>query len=254
MEEFISVPFKKWIREQIKTNVVPILHKQGFKKGKATSYVRECNGIIQMVIFRFREDEVCLEAEIFPVYFPSEYGCLSVIVDEYFPVSRNAIMAQSIYTEDDFGQSSWFWGTRPRTAHEWKEVENVIKRTVLPRFDAVQSLDELMKSPMRIKCDEQPNDIWKGIFLYIDAIYDCLTGDFDTGMQELRAAQDCKQAYLGHLASLGKEYGKYKDDFYPIYTVIDDFCNTVKGENYNKETFLAVYERVCDEARKWFKV
>lgn len=115
MEEFISVPFKKWIREQIKVNVAPTLYKQGFKKGKATSFVRECNGIIQVVIFRFREDEVCLDADIYPVYFPSECAGMSVIADERFPVSGNRIIAQSIYTEDDSGRSSWFWGTRPST-------------------------------------------------------------------------------------------------------------------------------------------
>ena len=93
-------------------------------------------------------------------------------------------------------------------------MENVINGIVLPQFGAVQSLDELMKSPTRIRYNEQPNKIWKGLFLYVDAVYDCLTRDFDTGMQELKTAQACKRSYLGHLASLGKEYGKSKDSFY----------------------------------------
>lgn len=50
------------------TNVAPFLFKQGFKAGRAASYVRVCNGVIQMVSFEFRADEVCLEADIFPVF------------------------------------------------------------------------------------------------------------------------------------------------------------------------------------------
>lgn len=254
MEAFKSMPFKEWIRDQIKSNVAPFLSKQGFKAGRATSYVRERNEIIQMVLFEFRADEVCLEADIFPVFFPSEYGCLSVIEDCEFPISRNRIIAQNVYTEDEDGKSSWFWGTRSRTAQEWQELESVINRVVIPRFDAVQSLDKLMRSPERVKYNEQPNKIWKGIFLYVDAVYDCLAGDFDTGMQELKTAQECKRSYIGHLANQGKKYGQSKDNFYRIYSIIDDFCNTVTGKNYNKETFLEVYEKVCNGARKWFKV
>lgn len=69
MEVFKSTPFKEWIRDQIKTNVSPFLFEQGFQKGRATSYVRERNEIIQMVSFEFRVDEVFLEAGIFPVFF-----------------------------------------------------------------------------------------------------------------------------------------------------------------------------------------
>lgn len=32
MEKFKSVPFKEWIREQIKMNINPILYKKGFKR------------------------------------------------------------------------------------------------------------------------------------------------------------------------------------------------------------------------------
>lgn len=249
MEEFRSVPFKNWIREQIKTNVAPILHKQGLKKGRATSYVKECNEILQVVTFIFQEDEVCLEAEVHPIYCPALFGGTSVLSNETVQV----LMAQNIYMEDDSGKSSWFWGTCPETAQEWQELENTINRIVLPRFEKVQNLDEFMKLPMHDKPDEQPNDIWKGIFLYIDAIYDCLAGDFDIGMKKLREAQACKQEYLNYLANEGKEYGKNKDDFYTIYAIIDDFCDTVTGEKYNKETFLSIYERVCEETRKFFK-
>lgn len=174
---------------------------------------------------------------------------MSVIEDSDFPISRNRIVAQNVYTEDNDGKSSWFWGTRLRTAQEWQEFENVISTIAIPRFDAVQNLDEFMKSPARIKYNEQPNKIWKGIFLYVDAVYECLEGDFDTGMQELRMVQACKRSYLGHLASQGKKYGKNKDNFYKIYSIIDDFCNAVTGENYDKETFLGVYEKVCKNIR-----
>ncbi len=254
MEKFKSVPFKEWIREQIKMNINPILYKKGFKKGRATSYVRECNEIIQMITFRFRQDEVWLEAGINPIYFPSDYSCMWVISEEDFPISRNRIIAQNIYTEDNIGKSSWFWGTRSRTAQEWQEFEDIINRVILPQFDIVQSLDEFMKSPMREKYNEYPSKMWKGIFLYIDAVYDCLIGDFDIGMQKLKKAQGCKRSYLDYLAKMEKEYAKNKDDFYRIYSIIDEFCKVVAGENYNKDTFLSVYESVCDETKKWFKV
>ncbi len=253
MEKFKSVPFKEWIRERIKSDINPILYKKGFKKGKATSYVRECNEIIQMITFQFRQDEVCLEARISPVYFPSDYGCISVISDKDFPISRNRIIAQNIYTQDNIGKSNWFWGTRSRTAQEWQEFEDIINKIILPQFDIIQNLDELMKSSMREKYNEQPNEMWKGIFLYVDAVYDCLVGDFDIGMQKLKIAQGCKQAYLNYLASIGKKYGKSKDNFYRIYFIIDEFCKAVAEENY-KDTFLSVYEKVCDETKKWFKV
>ena len=73
-------------------------------------------------------------------------------------------------------------------------------------------------------------------------------------MQKLKKAQGCKRSYLDYLAKMEKEYAKNKDDFYRIYSIIDEFCKVVAGENYNKDTFLSVYERVCDKTKKWFKV
>lgn len=250
IEPFKSEPFKKWIHNQIKIDISPVLWEHGYKRGRANSYVRERNGIVQSIEFYFDEAEVHLSGGIDPIYFPFGMGhCMPFDAGKFQRNVINGISAQSVFTED-----GWFWGTEPETIHEWKILEMIIKEIIVPQFDAVQSLEELMLAAPRSIRDKPPSETWKGIFLYIDAIYDCLTADFNFGMEELRQAQECKKYYLNILEMSGDRYGKKGDYFSVIYDIIDEFCNTVTGENCNKETFLTVYEKVCNQARKWFKV
>lgn len=234
IETFKSGPFKKWILNHIKTDIAPVLREYGYKRGRAHSYVRECDGIVQTIEFYFGESDVKLIAGIDPVYFPFGWVHYMPFDAGEFQINMiNGISAQSVFAED-----GWFWGTEPETADAWKIYEMLIKERILPQFDTIQSMEELMLAVPR-NWDESPSESWKGIFLYISAIYDCLMADFNVGMEELRQAQECKKYYLDTLEESGDKYGKKGDYFSVIYDIIDDFCNTVTGVNCNKETFLS---------------
>ena len=69
-----KIEFKKWVQEQIKSNLIPTFQLKGFKKGRTNCYIRERNEIVQFVTFHLKQEKVRVWGGSSPVYFPLVVG------------------------------------------------------------------------------------------------------------------------------------------------------------------------------------
>ncbi len=234
-----KIEFKKWVQEQIKSNLIPTFQLKGFKKGRTNCYIRERNEIVQFVTFHLKQEKVRVWGGSSPVYFPLDGGAYKPFLCDSWLSSSGIAVPPREHT------------LTPDAEKKWEEAERLIKESILPQLDQINDLENLMTQDNFSVPD---SGTWKGIKWYAEGVFECLSKDFDNGMERLRAAQGCKVEYLEFLKNIGMSFGERGDQMSVIYSYIDKFCNAVTCDNYTKEMFLEVYNEVCNDSRKWFKL
>lgn len=240
-----NIEFKKWVQTQIKTNLLPVFSNNGFKKGRTNCFVRERTNIVQFLQFEVKQYMVRLYGGTSPIYFPLQslpYCGFQLSSDESL-LCRNGIyvpipvQGKSMVTYEAITQ--------------WIVLESIILDSILPQFDKISNLEELMESS---SYDVPHNDTWNGVKWYTQGVYQCLSGDFQKGVEQLKKAHDCKQGYLKYLKDVGCMFEPQKDQMAAIFHYIDLLYSAISSNCFNKKSFLDMYEDICSDVRKWYKL
>lgn len=240
-----NVEFKKWIQVQIKNNLIPILNDSDFKKSRANFFVREKDGVVQFLQFELKQSKVKVNGGISPIYFP-----LQSLPYHGFDLSP----AESRLCAMGISVSPSVEGMPVITSEamaKWKELEEIVRNPILAQFEKISSLDSLMAIASYNVPD---NDNWNGVKWYAQGVYECLSGNFQKGIEQLRAAQRCKIGYLDYLKEVGCVFDAKKDAVDAIFSYIDLFCCSISNTNPSKDVFLEVYKDVCQQSKQWYKL
>ena len=240
-----STEFKKWIQTQIKINLIPVLDDRGFKKSCANFFVRERDGIVQFLRFELKQSKVKISGGTSPIYFP-----LQSLPYHGFDLSD----AESRLFANGISVLPSVQGVPMITSEamsKWSELEATIKNSILVQFDNLSDLDDLMAIA---SYDVPDNDNWNGVKWYAQGVYECLSGRFEKGVGKLKEAQNCKKGYLDYLKDVGCAFDAKKDVASAIFSYIDLFCNAMSCDDFAKATFWEVYESVCLQSKKWYKL
>lgn len=244
-DEFIE--FKPWVQQQIKDKLLPIFRANGYKKGRTNCYIRERNGIVQFIQFRLKAEGITVWPGMSPVYFPLDGGSY---VGEILPQEESWIYTSGIRARL-LRKNGLKFAVTDEVIQKWDLAEKIIIKSIIPRFEKLQNLDELMVHASFVIHD---NDIWRGIKWYVEGVYTCLLGNFCAGREMLRGAQKCKNAYIEHLRKIGSEFGRKGDQVAAIYGYIDLFCNALDDSDHDQDIFMNTYLQVCQDSKSWYKV
>ena len=240
-----NMEFKKWVQTQIKISLVPIFNCNGFKKGRTNCFVRERTNIVQFLKFEIKQFKVRLYGGISPIYFPLQalpYYRFKLSANESHLCANGINVPILIHSKPI---------VTPETISQWAELESIILDSIFPQFDEISNLNELMSAS---DYDVPDNDVWNGIKWYAQGVYKCLSGDFKEGVEQLKEAYLCKQGYLKYVKDTGCTFDPQKDQLAAIFYYIDLLHKAMLSNCFSKESFLDVYECICSDSKKWYKL
>lgn len=240
-----DIEFKKWVQTQIKTNLVPFLKNSGFKKCSINYFARERNNIVQYLRFEIKRSKVRLYGGICPIYFPFQ---VLPYCGFQLPAAERQLCANGIYVPIPVQGAP---SVTAEAVSQWSALESIIQKSIIPQFDKISNLDELMAaSPY----DVPDNDVWNGVKWYAQGVYQCLSGEFQTGIKQLTAAYHCKQGFLKYLEDIGRQFEPQKVQLDAIFSYIELLYCTISSKGFNRERFLTVYAEIVSESKKWYKL
>lgn len=236
----------------IKENVIPILLKNNFIQYKKNCFVREKNGIVQIIRFFLDKYNLYAYAYFLPIYVPCDYiseygieltgtsGC-RLLDGKYFttiyePEKKKIEIQFSNYNnihKPNFG----------------KLVSNIVEG-VLPEMNRIDSLEKLMHVIESDKetifgnkygTDRKRNNV----DFFIFAVYKCICEEYLEGRKQLLLMKQQLEC-SGEL-----EYELEKN----IYRYIKYLLPTLeKLDNETPNIFNTKYNVICTEMRKKYKL
>lgn len=242
-----STEFKKWIQAQIRTELLPVFRREKMKKGRANCYIREQNNTIQFIQFDIKQYKVTLKGGISPIFYPPNvipyYGF------EILPYERN-LCSNGIYVPIPTTGAPV---VTPEAIEKWKEIKRIINEKILYQFNQISNLDSLMTIA---QYDVPDRSNWNGVKWYVQGVYQCRFGDFFQGVELLKKARSCKSGYLAYLESVDCTFDINRDQFALVFHYIDLLYRAVIGqpEKAAFAAFLSVYEMICENSRKQYKL
>lgn len=241
------IEFKPWIAAQIKNNIFPVLRTKGYKKGRTNCYIREINDTVQFIRFVLKAESVTVWLEASPIYFPLDGGSYigEILRQEETWIYTSGVRGRLIHNH------GLKYIITDEIVQKWGAAEGIITGSMLPLLEQIDNLEKLMACANFVIPD---NDMWRGIKWYAEGVYECLVNRHDSGIAKLRKARKCKSAYVGYLKQIGRSFGGKGDQLSVIYTYVDWFCDAVSDDAYDEDKFMDIYQKVCADARKWYKV
>lgn len=237
-----SIEFKKWVQTQIQTDLAPIFRKEKLKKGRTNCYVREQNNMLQIIQFVIRQHNVKLIGGISPIFYP-----LTILPYYGFDLlsSEKHLCQSGIYVPLPI---TGVPAVTPAAMEKWEEMRRIIVDKILDQFNQVSDLDELMEIAQYDVPDRAP---WNGVKWYVRGVHQCRFGDFSQGVEWLKKAQSYKSDYLALLEDGILDINR--DQFALVFHYIDLLCDAVTDDPDNTK-FLSVYEMICENTRKQYKL
>lgn len=142
--EPVDFDFKKEIGKRIREDIRPFLKQNGFKMWKRNHYIRERNGLLQMICFEIRRDKLRTWSSFMPLCIP----WLNVV--RWGTCSSNVDI--TLQREDPYAGYNDIWCTDWPPEKVIPDYENItlpkfhaltasIKNAIMPEMDRVSSVD-----------------------------------------------------------------------------------------------------------------
>lgn len=242
-----NMEFKKWLQERIRTVLQPVFKEYGLKKGRTNCYIREKNNMVQYIRFEIRQYKAGVDGGFSPIFYPLyEMPYLGFKIPDHM----------ELFYWDGIRISPPVYGVpliTPEAMAKWEKMEKIVIDIILHQFDEMPDLDELMAIA---KFGVPDNDVWNGVRWYTQGVYQCRFGDFFHGVDLLKKAQGCKSGFMTHLKNMGYTFDIKNDRIALTFHYVDLLCDAVDGvaEADAYSAFLSVYEEICEDMRKLYKV
>ena len=241
--------FKIAMQQIIDDDFKPLFLSNAFVKSGKNKYVREKNGLVQIIFFRIEKDRLIAFANLFPIYFPVDYfmnygieitGSTGVrlLGGKYFT---------TIYEPEYLDKAIQLEHYNSKHKANMQKLYLSVKEGVLAEMDRIASLDKFIgmfdQSDPIFFGDKFDNTLRRtDVHQYNIYVYSCLKKDFQKGIHDLT-----------HLQSLIQNNGlKYCSD---LTYCIDLLLEPERGQpELSFEKFCQNYKVLCDMRRKKLKL
>lgn len=241
--------FKKAVQQIINDEFKPLFLSDAFVQSGKNKYIREKDGLVQMIFFRIEKDRLLAFANLFPIYFPADYFMnygieitgstgVKLLGGKYFT---------TIYEPEYLDKAIQLEHYNSKHKANMQKLFLSVKEGVLAEMDRINSLDKF------IEMFDQSDPIFFGnefdntlrrtdTHLYNIYVYSCLKKHFQKGVQDLT-----------HLQSLiqNNDLAYCKDMFYCIDLLL---VPEKEKRELTYEKFCENYEYLCNMRRRKLKL
>ena len=244
-----SYDFKNAMQQIIDDDFKPLFLSNAFVKSGKNKYVREKDGLVQMIFFRIEKDRLIAFANLFPIYFPVDYFMnygieitgstgVKLLGGKYFT---------TIYEPEYLDKAIQLEHYHSKHKPNMQKLFLSVKEGVLAEMDRINSLDKFIgmfdRSEPVFFGYEFDNTLRRtDTHQYGIYVYSCLKKDFQKGIRDLT-----------HLQSLIQNNElKYCSD---LTYCIDLLLEPEKGQQeLSYERFCENYKALCDKIRRKMKL
>lgn len=245
--------FQIAMKQNVREKIEPLLYENKFKKSTQTKYAREMDGVIQKICIGVGKHRMRSFASYIPVFLPYDNLLTYGIEIGYDTVYKLLGEEYTMYIgEDEFNDREvLFQHYKNELIGRFDDLVYVIKEGILYEMNhKVNSLDNFMNVFWKNK-EFLGDDFWKTctkliVHKYIVAVYECLKGEFEEGILQLKKVR----------SEIEEELRNTEDDN-EIEEDIKEYINRLLKEEdgkLDKEKFLINYEEICNERRKKYKL
>ncbi|WP_294354430.1 hypothetical protein [uncultured Clostridium sp.] len=241
--------FKEAMKQNIKENIQPLLLENRFKKYSTNKYIRESNGLLQIITFRIGKDNLRAYASYIPLFVP-----LDNVLDYGIEITGssgvnllNGEFYTTIYEREKLDTKIQLKNYYQEHLTELKKLFVTIKMGVIPEMDEIDSFECFAN---RLKSDNvtffgaKYNDAFKNGVLYefIMGVFKCISCDFKQGIKELVRLNEWLQNYA---ISSDLEIKLCLEKLLSFDT---------SRVNITENEFLDNYADICNKRRKKYKL
>lgn len=213
------------------------------------------DGVIQKICIGVGKHRMRSFASYIPVFLPYDNLLTYGIEIEYDTVYKLLGEEYTMYIgEDEFDDRKvLFQHYENELIGRFDNLVYVIKEGILYEMNhKVNSLDNFMNVFWENK-EFLGNDFWKDgtksiVYKYIVAVYECLKGEFEEGILQLKKLRSEIEEYLRNADD--ENSLEFEEN---IKEYINRLLKEEDGE-FDKEKFLINYEEICNERRKKYKL
>lgn len=236
----------------INDNITPILSRNNFIKYKKNCFVREKNGIAQIIKFFIDKYNLYAYAYFLPIYVPCDYICDYGI--ELTGTSGCRLLAgkyfTTIYEPEKNNLEIQFNNYKSKHKPNFDKLVNNIVEGVLPEMNRIDSLEKLTfiieNDKETIFGNQYGTDRKRNnVDFFTFAVYKCICGEYLEGKKQLLLMKQQLEC-SGEL-----EYELETN----IYRYIEYLLPTLeKLDNETPNIFNTRYNVICTEMRKKYKL
>lgn len=236
--------FKKAMQSYVREKIAPLLKENGFVKYGTIKYIREKNGLAQIIVIRIGKYEVNVFAYYLPIFFPGDY-----VLDFGIELTGNrgydllnGKYFTTIYEPEKFDRSIQFKNYRTKHILAIEKVYNAIREGIIPEMDKMNSVEVFVSKLKDTKTFFFGYEYMDGfrnnyVYKFIMAIDECINGDFSLGIKNLL---EVKNYYLLPEQDLN--------------AVIERLLSTNPDQEITKEIFGKRLKMLCSERREKYKL
>lgn len=244
--------FKKAMRAYVREKISPLLRENGFVRYGTIKYVREKDGLAQIILVRIAKYEVEIFAYYLPVFYPGDY----VLNFGINMTGTNGIYLlegkywTTIYEPEKLNRSIQFQNYRTIHIQAMEKVYNAIREGIIPEMNRINSFEifvsKLKEKEINFFGNRHIGEFRNGFtFRFIMAVDECINGDIKAGIQNLSEIE----TEIQNISEIPK---LLPDD--DINSVIKILLNTDSCKEITKEIFNHRLEQLCDERRKKYRL
>ena len=235
--------FKNAMQQIINDDFKPLFLSNAFVKSGKNKYVREKDGLVQMIFFRIEKDRLIAFANLFPIYFPVDYfmnygieitgsSGVGLLGGKYFT---------TVYEPEYLDKAVQLEHYNNKHKPNMQKLFLSVKEGILAEMDKIDSLDKFIgmfdgSDPVFFG-DKFDNTLrLTDVHQYNIYVYSCLKKDFKKGVRDLTNLQSFIQ----------------NND---LIECIDKLVVPERGQQeLSYERFCENYERLCDTRRRKLKL
>lgn len=244
--------FKKAMQLLINDKIKPILTDNHFKKYKKNCFVREKNGIAQIIRFMAGTYNLFAYAYFLPIYVPCDYICdygieltgtsgCNLLSGKYFT---------TIYEPEKKNLEIQFNNYINEHKPNFDKLVSNFTEGVLPEMNRIDSLEKLLSilendSETIFGNQYGKNRKKNNVDFFTFAVYKCLRSNYSEGKEQLLSMKQ-------QLESSGELEYELEQNIYRYISLLLPALESPNNETPHH--FNAVYDTICTEMRKKYKL